>query len=90
MTTPINPDAVTRLPRTPQPTTPSLGHVSPASFARALRQRALLPNPEVAAGLSPADESDSGPWLSVHWIHAAFLARQAMEQAFAVQRGDEA
>jgi hypothetical protein len=89
MTTPIDPDDLTRVPRVPQPPAPTPLIVSPPSFARALRQRALMPGAEVIATAPPVDEPDSEPWFSVHWIHAAFLARQAMEQAFAALRGDE-
>jgi hypothetical protein len=87
MTTPNNPDAVTRVPRTPPPMPPVLGFVGPPSFTRALRQHALLAS--TPAGASPVDEPDSEGWYSIHWIHAAFLAREAMEQAFAAHRGGE-
>jgi hypothetical protein len=90
MTTPIDPDALWRVPVVPQPHAPVAGILSSASFARALRPRALVPGAEVAAGAPQADEADADVWLSVNWMHAAFLARQSMEQAFAVLRGDEA
>jgi hypothetical protein len=87
MTTPINPDALTRA---PQPLAPAPGTVNPPSFARVLRQRALLNDAGIAAPAPSLDEADSESWLSMHWMHAAFLARQSMEQAFAALRGDEA
>jgi len=91
MATPYNPDAVPRVPRTPhtpQSTLPDLDPVSPPSLTRSVRQRAMLAGADPASAVPPAEEPDSPGWFALHGIYAAFLARQAMEQAFAALRGD--
>ena len=63
---------------------PTLGLAMLPSFARALRQRGLI-EPPTSAG----DEAEiASKWIGVSAIVDAHLRRQAMEQAFAVLRGD--
>ena len=60
------------------------------SFAKALRQRGLLARgeslPTHTAGWAPSPEL----WLAGHSIYETHLRRVAMEQVFAVLRGDHA
>ena len=67
---------------TRQPAMPGLAMLP--SFARALRQRGLI-EPS-APGVDEA--AIAGKWIGVSAIIEAHLRRQAMEQAFAVRRGD--
>ena len=63
---------------------PALGLAMLPSFARALRQRGLIES--TASG---GDESAiASKWIGVSAIFEAHLRREAMEQAFAVLRGD--
>jgi len=57
----------------------ALGLAGLPSFARALRQRGLMPTVE-----ADGDES----WIPVLSVFEAHLRRRAMEQAFASLRGD--
>ena len=62
----------------------TLGLALLPSFARALRQRGLIEPPA-----SGGDEAAiASKWIGVSAIIDAHLRRQAMEQAFAVLRGD--
>ena len=58
---------------------PALGLAGLPSFARALRQRGLMAQPD-------ADGEES--WIPALSIFEAHLRRRAMEQAFASLRGD--
>ena len=85
MITPTHPDALTRVPRPPTPAAEVANSPSPAGV---LRQRTRLSGAAITGAVAPVEELDSDRWLSVQWLHDAFLARLAMEQAFAVLRGD--
>jgi len=68
----------------PKRQAPTLGLAMLPSFARALRRRGLI-EPRASAGDEAAMASK---WIGVEAVVEAHLRRQAMEQAFAVLRGD--
>jgi hypothetical protein len=70
---PHTPGLTPRLPRR------ALGLARLPSFARALRQRGLMAQPE-----ADGDEA----WIPALSVFEAHLRRRAMEQAFASLRGD--
>ncbi len=66
----------------------ALGLARPPSFARALRQRGLIAPGSLGPDFLAVEAEQGESWSPALSLYEAHLRRRAMEQVFAVLRGD--